>query len=630
MSVRKGSRARVRFSLRWKITLPFIFLALLLGLGAAFLVNQVMSQMDEFHFLEDLADRGKRVTDAIVRVERDMLELERLIANTEGVPQGVAMQSAEDLRARVLPLVINAGVDVAVVLDGEAISLLTIRHHPQGSAGDYEILRGETLYRDWTFINQILSGEDDAQGDKWVGLEALQMDQNEISVFVLGAPLRDNQGAIIGAVLVGNYLENMLLQLQDEIGVNISVYDLTTGALRGSSFQLEPKDRLTLESSLISEIVTKSAEQSIVRNVSVAGNSFREVLTQFEARNKTVDLGFLGIAKQDIQLQGAFFENVLLVARYGAAALVLVVTIGLLISHTITRPLIEIAAASAQVAAGDLDTQVKTRSNDEIGLLADSFNTLVTGLRESGSYASAFQAPPMNRFSQLDQAETMPGARRGICSDATILVADMINFLAVIGSDDPEALIRTMDELYRAMEPVISRYGGQISTFDGGTMMAAFGILPQQLTAQDGAIRGIHASLEIVGLIERWNKNRSSKGLPAMELWLGLATGEIVAGGVGNMSQLKSIVIGDIVLEARSVQEICRELGGGAILISQSTYECLSDARQQYKFGRYGRARLRHSGQTVNVYEVQARRVRYTSGAGGLDQNWTGDQKAPG
>jgi class 3 adenylate cyclase len=627
---RKGYRRRVRFSLRWKITLPFIFLAMLLGLGAAFLVNQVMSQMDEFHFLEDLADRGKRATDAVVRLERDLLELERLIANTEGIPQGVALQNAEELRARVLPLAINAGVDLAVVLDREALSLLTIRHHPEGSAGDYEILRGESIYKEWSIINQVLSGEDDAQGDKWVGLETLQVDQEDIRVFVLGAPLRDNQGAIIGAVLVGNYLENMLLQLQDEIGVNVSVYDLGTGALLGSSFQLEPTDRLVLEPSLVSEIMTKSDEQSIVRNVSIAGNSYREILARFEARNKTVNLGLLGIAKQDTQLQGAFFENVILVARYGAAALVLVVTIGLLISHTITRPLVEIAQASAQVAAGDLDTQVKTRSNDEIGLLAHSFNTLVRGLREGGAYAGAAQAPYINRSAQSDQAETMPGVRRGVRADATILVADMSNFLTVMGSDNPEAFMRAIDEWYRAVEPILSRYDGQISAFDGGTMVAAFGILPKQLSAQEGAVQAIHASVEIVDLVQNWNKHRSSKGLPAVELWLGLATGEVVAGGVGNSSQLKLVLIGDIVFEARSVQEICQEMGGGAILVSQSTYECLAEARQQFKFGRYGRARLRHSGQTVNVYEVQARRIGYISGEGGLGQNWTGEQKAPG
>ena len=103
---------RVRFSLRWKITFPFIFLALTLGLGAAFLVNQLLRQTEEFQFLRQLADSGQQATDAIVRMEIDLLELERLIANTEGVSQAVALQNAEDLRARILPLVINASIDV--------------------------------------------------------------------------------------------------------------------------------------------------------------------------------------------------------------------------------------------------------------------------------------------------------------------------------------------------------------------------------------------------------------------------------------------------------------------------------------------------------------------------------------
>jgi len=110
-------KENVRFSLRWKITLPFIFLALILGLGAAYLVNQLLNQTEEFQFLRQLADSGKQTNDAVVRIEEELLRVERLIANTEGVAQAVALENSEDLRARVLPLVINAGVDFAVILD---------------------------------------------------------------------------------------------------------------------------------------------------------------------------------------------------------------------------------------------------------------------------------------------------------------------------------------------------------------------------------------------------------------------------------------------------------------------------------------------------------------------------------
>ena len=81
---------RVRFSLLWKITLPFMLLAMLLGLGAALLVNDLLSQEETDRFLRQLVDAGQQATDAVVRSEIDLLEPEPLIANTHGVAEAVA------------------------------------------------------------------------------------------------------------------------------------------------------------------------------------------------------------------------------------------------------------------------------------------------------------------------------------------------------------------------------------------------------------------------------------------------------------------------------------------------------------------------------------------------------------
>ncbi|MCI0862142.1 MAG: hypothetical protein J4N82_09440, partial [Chloroflexi bacterium] len=128
---------RVRFSLLWKITLPFVLLAMLLGLGAALLVNDLLSQEETDRFLNQLIDAGQQATDAVVRSEIDLLELERLIANTEGVAEAVTVGNAEDLRARVLPLAVNAGIDVVAVVDNEGTSIVTVRRRPDAPPGDY-------------------------------------------------------------------------------------------------------------------------------------------------------------------------------------------------------------------------------------------------------------------------------------------------------------------------------------------------------------------------------------------------------------------------------------------------------------------------------------------------------------
>jgi adenylate cyclase len=623
---------RVRFSLRWKITLPFIFLALILGFGAAYLVNQLLNQTEEIQFLRQLADSGKQTSDAVVRVEEDLLEVVRLIANTEGVAQSIGLQNSEDLRARVLPIVINSAVNFAVVLDQEAISLLTIRQRLQGQAGDYAVLKGETFYREWGFVQQILNGEIDDIGDKWAGLESIVIDSSEASVFLIGGPLRDNQGNVIGSTLVGMYADSLVEHLGLSAGANVGIYDVRTGQLLGSSLEPDDADNLTLSEVELSSALLPSGTQTFVRNITVSGSPYTEVLTKFQARLNTLDLGVFGISLLQSQGQDVLLDNVLMVARYGIVALILVVTIGLLISNMITRPLVEMAKASVQVAAGNLDTYVSERSNDEIGVLARSFNALVSGLRESIPYRDAVVPllDPQVREEFQEIAEDQAITYDGISAEATILAADLSSFIGGADFSEPEEIVSSLNKYYEAMIPTVAQHGGVISKFDGDSMITFFGVLPKRTPAQMSALQAVHAGLELLRLIDQWNSQRAVQGLPALEMWIGITTGVVVAGGIGEKSHLQLGVIGDTVQEAGDVQEICRELGAGALLISEATYSLLEKAHDQFKFGRFGRAQLRHSGKNVTVYEVKGRRTRLIKRGRGQGMNWASGQEGRG
>jgi two-component system nitrogen regulation sensor histidine kinase NtrY len=56
------------------------------------------------------------------------------------------------------------------------------------------------------------------------------------------------------------------------------------------------------------------------------------------------------------------------------------ILISLYLSKNITRPVLELADASRHLATGNFNVRLKRRSNDEIGLLMDSFNVMVAEL----------------------------------------------------------------------------------------------------------------------------------------------------------------------------------------------------------------------------------------------------------
>jgi two-component system, NtrC family, nitrogen regulation sensor histidine kinase NtrY len=69
----------------------------------------------------------------------------------------------------------------------------------------------------------------------------------------------------------------------------------------------------------------------------------------------------------------------------GAYALVVVLVIGLgvVLAHTLSKPLRDLSSAARSVGKGDLDVILKPRSADEVGDLMQSFNTMTTELKAS-------------------------------------------------------------------------------------------------------------------------------------------------------------------------------------------------------------------------------------------------------
>lgn len=67
----------------------------------------------------------------------------------------------------------------------------------------------------------------------------------------------------------------------------------------------------------------------------------------------------------------------------GCICAIVVITIAILVSKRVTRPIRKLVEGTKKIASGDLDFKIPTRSKDEIGYLATSFNDMTSQLGES-------------------------------------------------------------------------------------------------------------------------------------------------------------------------------------------------------------------------------------------------------
>lgn len=616
----KDDNLKVRFSLRWKITLPFMFLAMMLALGAIVIVNRLSVESEQLQFLRQLLDSGQQAADEVVRIEERLLEVERAIANTEGVLSAVALGDAEELRERILGLIINSRVDAAVILERDGTSLLTSRRTDSEIP---EILRGEGFYSGWDFVRQVLHLDSESAvagddvSDKQVGLQIILLGDEEVPVLFVAAPLIDDSGTILGAVLTGAYLDNIVEQLSQSARTAVAFYDAQSGQVLSTTFE----DRLTwvpanllLSSEMIEIARDDESDEEPYRTIEVAGKTYGEIITPFEVRQGTVELGMLGVAlfgAEDPDLAYETYQKrITSIILIGALALILVVSVGLYLSHKITRPLIDIAQASAQVAAGDLTTQVPARSGDEVGMLGSAFNRMVEELREGAMYRnllSRTMSPEMRE--QLKKTmQKGESFHQGQVGRGTVLFAEIRGILFKDSERDPSELMRTLNEYYTSLSEIVHQHGGVVHRFDGTSLTAIFGILPRNLPPQVSALQATHAGLEMLAAVRAMQMTVDIGSEPMWDIGVGLSTGTVLSGGLATEEQMHYTVIGDAIVIAETIQNITQD--SASIVIDQQTYRYLKSVRSQFTFGREGRVTVEKLGKEVKVYQVSDRNSR--------------------
>ncbi len=613
---------RVRFSLRWKITLPFMFLALMLALGAIVVVNRLSVESEQLQFLRQLLDSGQQATDEVVRIEERLLEVERAIANTDGVVSSVALGDAEELREKILGLIINSRIDVAVILERDGTSLLTSR---RSGAEIPEILRGEGFYSDWDFVRQVLqldsssSAVVDEVGEKQVGLQTIRLGDDEVRVLFVAAPLLNESGTILGAVLTGAYLDNVVEQLSQSARTAIAFYDAQTGQLLSTTFEdqstWEPPD-LALSAALIEIARDDDRSEDPYRTIKVAGKTYGEIITPFTVRQGTMELGMLGVALYGAEDPDLAYETyqkrITSIIVIAGLALVLVVSVGLYLSHTITRPLIDIAEASAHVAAGDLTTQVATRSGDEVGLLGRAFNRMVEELREGAMYRNLLSRTmsPEMREELRKTMQKGESFHQGQVARGTVLYAEIRGIAFKDGDNDPSELMRSLNEYYASLSEIVHQHGGVVHTFDGRSLIAIFGILPRNLPPQVSALQATHAGFEMLAAVRAIQITADMDSPPTWDIGVGLSTGTVLSGGLVTEDQMHYTVIGEALQIAESIQRITRASPSGRLVIDQQTYRYLKSVRSQFEFGREVQVQIEELGKEVKVYEVSDRSSR--------------------
>jgi putative nucleotidyltransferase with HDIG domain len=371
------------FSLRTKIILPYLVLAMLLAIGAAYIGTRVVFDSIEERFVNQLIEAGRLSSEWMVREENRLLGTLRLVAYADGIPAAIRSEDAEKLREIVYPIGVNAQEEAIDILDTKGITLFSMHHRTGGKLEEYEFSRGDAVFQRASFVLPILQGRSDAGGDKYAGIIQLKREP----YLYVSSPIHDLQGQLIGSALVGKSLTSIVRQIREATLAQVTLYDSDGQALATTLLQAEPLTKGTTNA-----ILTNKDRQSLIRDLTSTEIEYREVLGAWEVRQNTT-LGLMGASFAKNFLV-RFSQNtwVQILLSIGIAFL-LVLIIGLYVSHRISSPILRLERAATEVAHGNLNVQVPSVGSDEIAILTQGFNRMVSNLaRSQGDLVTAYDS----------------------------------------------------------------------------------------------------------------------------------------------------------------------------------------------------------------------------------------------
>ena len=153
----------------------------------------------------------------------------------------------------------------------------------------------------------------------------------------------------------------------------------------------------------------------------------------------------------------------------------------------------------------------------------------------------------------------------GVNQTITVLFADIRGFTSLSERENPERMVRLLNQYFTAMSEIIFAHGGTLDKYIGDGLMAIFGA---PTATPDDALNAATAAIAMQRRVHVLNGELVAEGLSPVTVGMGLHTGEALIGYIGSERRSEYTAIGDTVNLAARLESNAR---GGQILLSDAT-----------------------------------------------------------
>ncbi|HMV77002.1 MAG TPA: adenylate/guanylate cyclase domain-containing protein [Leptospiraceae bacterium] len=278
---------------------------------------------------------------------------------------------------------------------------------------------------------------------------------------------------------------------------------------------------------------------------------------------------------------------------------ILVGMVSVLTSVAITKPISRLTEGAKIIGDGDYQHRIFLPVRDEIGSLATAFNDMTERIQKSdklkNDYMDAYSRFVPQEFLKFLKKESILEIKLGdqIQTEMTVLFSDIRSFTNLSETMTPKENFDFLNAYLERVGPVIRKNKGFIDKYIGDAIMALFPYTPED---------SIQACVEMHKVIRVYNEKRDKKGYKPIKIGVGIHTGNLMLGTIGENQRMDGTVIADAVNLASRIEGLTKMYGASTI-ISERTFFGLSDP-DKYHYRQLDNVQVKGKKEVVSIFEI--------------------------
>jgi class 3 adenylate cyclase len=187
----------------------------------------------------------------------------------------------------------------------------------------------------------------------------------------------------------------------------------------------------------------------------------------------------------------------------------------------------------------------------------------------------------------LARKDRIEGERKQV----TVMFCDLVDYTGISEKLGPEKTYRLMDDIYELLIHEVHRYEGTVNELTGDGILALFGA---PIALEDAPQRSVRSALSI----QRAMTGRVVEKGIRLRLRIGIHTGLVVVGNVGNDLRVDFKAVGDTVNLTARLEQLAEP---GSIVISENTYRLVEGL---FRVEALGEKTVKGKNKPVSIFRV--------------------------